>query len=53
MQYKLWLELVRTKGAMSNEEYIEVFPNSKEKAEMWYDCIYENGNQYLDGKKYG
>ena len=52
MQYKLWIELVRQKGVLSNEDYIEIFPNSKEKAEIWYDCVDEEGKPYLDFKKY-
>lgn len=51
-QYQIWLQLVRQKRALTNDEFIEAFPDAKEKAEAWIDCIDENGNPYLDPKKF-
>ena len=38
---------------MSNQEYIEAFPDSQEKAELWDSVIDEDGNATLDKKRLG
>jgi hypothetical protein len=47
-KYRLWLTLVRQKTVLSNEEYIEAFPDMKERAEVWYEAIDEEGNATME-----
>jgi len=38
-KYKLWLALVRKAQVLTNDDYIEIFPEMKEKAEVWEECL--------------
>jgi hypothetical protein len=42
-QYHIWLTLVRQKKVITQEEFVEAFPNTREKAEVWAEAIDETG----------
>ena len=42
-QYHLWLTLVKQKKVLKQEEFVEAFPNAREKAEVWAEAIDETG----------
>lgn len=50
-KYLMWLTLVRQKQALTNEDYIEAFPDMREQAEVWIDCIDDQGVPSIDKKK--
>ena len=52
-QYRLWLNLVRKRGLLTNEEFKEVFPNASVAADLWDRVMDEDGNATLDKKCLG
>ncbi len=50
--HKLWISLVRQKQVLTNEEFIEVFPDHKQAAEMWIECLDYDGKPTLNKKKF-
>ena len=51
-RFQLWLSLVRQKKALTNEEFMRVFPMSAENAKVWDYCIDEDGKPYKEYHKY-
>ena len=50
--FKLWLNLVRVKKAISSEEFQWAFPDAAAKIQLWDDCVDELGKPSLDYDKY-
>lgn len=49
--YHLWLTLVRQKKVLSNADYIEAFPQLRVQAELWFECVDEEGRATIDPDK--
>eukprot|EP00347_Sterkiella_histriomuscorum_P012111 403369855 len=52
-EYRLWLALVRQKQVLTNDEYIEIFPDAKEKATVWFQCLDYEGKPVKEKETFG
>ncbi len=49
--FQMWLTFVRQKRVICSVDYIEAFPQHRERIMLWEDCLDENGAATIDSDK--
>jgi len=52
IHYKVWLELVRRRRIITNNEFKVIFPEAGYKIDLWNDTLDQNGQPKLNPKKF-